>query len=183
MAKTITAEVVMGKISKFGTRGVKDTEGKWWDFEPDAVTFGEGATVSIEAATGAKKNKVTRFTVIKGGKSGGGSSAPTGGGGGRSGSGASGDYSEVNWNASVARAVEIVGLLLANDAVALGPKTAKPADRQAVILDVLDEITARCFTDIKERRPLKKAKELAEDLGEGSDEADEDGDDFSDDDL
>lgn len=180
MAKQITAEVVMGKISKFGTRGVKDTEGKWWDFEPDSVTFGEGAVVSIEAATGAKKNKVTRFTVIKGGK-GGGSSAPASSGGGRA--GPSGDYSEVNWNASVARAVEIVGLLLANDAVALGPKTAKPAERQAVILDVLDEITARVFTDIKERRPLKKAKEVAEDLGEGSDEDDADGDDFSDDDL
>lgn len=178
MAKQITAEVVMGKVSKFGTRGVKDTEGKWWDFQPDEVTFGEGAVIIIEAASGPKKNKVTKFTVKGKGQA---SSAPASSGGGRA--GASGDYSEVNWNASVARATEIVDMLLRHDAVALGAKTAKPAERQAVILDVLDEITARVFTDIKERRPLKKAKEVAEDLGEGADEDDADGDDFSDDDL
>lgn len=175
MAKQITAEVVMGKVSKFGTRGVKDTEGKWWDFQPDEVTFGEGAILIIEAASGPKKNKVTKFTVKGKGQA---SSAPAGGGGKSGGS----DYSEVNWNASVARATEIVDMLLRHDAVALGAK-GKPAERQAIILDVLDEITARVFTDIKERRPLKKAKEVAEDLGEGSDEDDADGDDFSDDDL
>lgn len=179
MAKQITAEVVMGKVSKFGTRGVKDMDGKWWDFQPDDVTFGEGAVLSIEAASGPKKNRVTKFKVISKGDSGGGRS----GGGSSSGGAKSGgaDYSEVNWNASVARATEIVDLLLRHDAIALGAKTAKPAERQAIILDVLDEITARVFTDIKERRPLKKAKEIEEDLGEAEDEAaDEDFDDSDD---
>lgn len=175
MAKQITVEIAMRKVSKFGTRGVKDTDGKWWDFEPDDVTFGEGAVLSIDAASGPKKNRVTKFKVIKGGKSGG-SSAPSGGGG-RSGGA---DYSEVNWNASVARATEIVDLLLRHDAVALGAKTAKPAERQAIILSVLDEITARVFTDIKERRPLKAAKEIEEDLGEAEAEDDEDFDDSGD---
>ena len=175
MAKQITAEVVMRKTNQFGKRGVKDTDGKWWDFEEDDVTFGQGAVLSIEAATGPKKNRVTKFKIIKGGRSGG-SSAPAGGG-----KAGGADYSEVNWNASVARATEIVDMLLRHDAVALGAKTAKPAERQAIILDVLDEITARVFTDIKERRPLKKAKEIEEDLGEAEDEdADEDFDDSDD---
>lgn len=177
MAKQITAEVVMRKAGQYGTRGVKDTEGKWWDFPDDQVNFGQGAVIIIEAASGPKKNRVQRFTVKGKGQA---SSAPASGGGR---AGPSGDYSEVNWNASVARATEIVDMLLRHDAIALGAKTAKPAERQAVILDVLDEITARVFTDIKERRPLKKAKEVAEDLGEGSDEDEPGDDDFSDDDL
>lgn len=175
MAKQITVEFVMRKTNQFGKRGVKDTDGKWWDFEPDDVDFDQGAVLSIEAATGQKKNRVTKFKVVKGGKGAG--SSPAGGGRG----GPSGDYSEVNWNAAVGRATEIVDILLRHDAIALGAKTAKPAERQAIILDVLDEITARVFTDIKERRPLKKAKEIEEDLGEAEDEdADEDFDDSDD---
>ena len=174
MPKQITAEVVMKREGKFpGVKGVKDTEGKWWDFPTDKVNFGDGAIIIIEGASGPKKNRVTRFTVKSNGSSGGGGgAAPSGGGK----AGPGGDYSEVNWNASVARAVEIVDLLLRHDAVALGAKTAKPADRQAIILDVLDEVTARVFTDIKERKPLKKSAEIAEDLGES------DGDDVGGDD-
>lgn len=181
MAKQITAEVVMRKAGQYGTRGVKDAEGKWWDFEDGKINFGQGAVISIESASGPKKNRVGKFTVISKGQAsgGGGSSAPSGGGR----AGPSGDYSEVNWNAGVARAVEIVDLLLRHDAVALGAKTAKPAERQAIILSVLDEITARVFTDIKERRPLKAAQEVAEDLGEGSSDDEIGDDDFSDDDL
>ena len=74
-------------------------------------------------------------------------------------------------------------ILLRHDAIALGAKTAKPAERQAIILDVLDEITARVFTDIKERRPLKKAKEIEEDLGEAEGEDADDGDFDDSDDL
>lgn len=164
MPKQITAEVVMRKAGQYGTRGVKDTEGKWWDFPDDKVNFGQGAVVSIESATGPKKNRVGKFTVVSKGQVEGGRQGGTFSYGGKA--GPSGDYSEVNWNASVARATEIVDLLLRHDAIALGAKTAKPAERQTIILDVLDEITARVYTDIKERRPLKKAKELAEDLGE-----------------
>ena len=102
MAKQITVEVVMRKTNSFGKKGVKDTDGKWWDFEPEDVDFEQGAVLSIEAATGPKKNRVTKFKVVKGGRSGG-SSAPAGGG-----KAGGVDYSEVNWNASVARATEIV---------------------------------------------------------------------------
>lgn len=166
MPKQITVESIAREPSpRDGQLGVKDQEGKWWNFPPDKVNFRRGAVVVIEGASGPRKNNVTRFSVKSAG--GGGYGGGSGGGAPRSGGGGGADYSEVNWNASVARAVEVVDLLLKHDAVALGPKTAKPADRQAVILDLVDEITARLFVDIKERKPLKKAKEVAGDLGEG----------------
>lgn len=179
MPKQITVESIARAPSpRDGQLGVKDQEGTWWNFPPDKVNFNRGAVVVIEGATGPRKNNVTRFSVKSAGGGGAGGGAQRSGGG-----GGSADYSEVNWNASVARAVEVVDLLLKHDAVALGPKTAKPADRQAVILDLVDEITARLFVDIKERKPLKKAKEVADDLGEGDGVEGIGDDDFGDDDI
>lgn len=182
MAKRIKVEVAMRKQSERSGQdgfGVKSEDGDWYHFVGvDRLDFTNGASVELTGLT--KKgttNLVKEWNVVKG-KTGGGGPAPASGGGNFK-AGPNDDYSEVNWNAATARAIEATDLLLKHDAVALGAKTAKPDDRKLVIMSVVSELTAYFFKEIKDRTALKEAAAIDEDLDESAtDEQDaEDSDD------
>lgn len=184
MSKRIVVEVAMRKKSERADRdgfGVKSKDGDWYHFiNVDRLDFSNEATVELtEYKTQGKTTLVKAWNVVKGGGSSGGRSAPAGGSGFKA--GPNNDYSEVNWNAATARAIEMADLLLKHDAIALGPKTAKPDDRKTLILSVVGELTAHFFKEIKDRTALKEAAAIEKDLDE-SDEG-ESGDDSDDGDF
>lgn len=152
--------------AKYGRRGIKAND-KWFDFDEKGNFdgIGRGTKLEIVAHTKDKRGKllVTKWKVVGGGAA----SGPSGTGG------KQGGYDAVDWNAATARAIETVGVLLAHDALALGAK-GKADDRRAIIVATIDELTAHFFTEGKERKSLKKAKEIERDLGTEEDEGLED---------
>ena len=184
MGKRITVEVAMRKPSERAGRdglGVKSKDGDWYHFiNVDKLDFGNDAVVELgDTLKKGQTTLVKSWNVVKGGNASGG--RPVGGAPGKA--GPSGDYSEVNWNAATARAIEMADLLLKHDAIALGPKTAKPDDRKTVILSVVGELTAHFFKEIKDRTALKEAAAIEKDLDEGDEGAGESDDDSDDGDF
>ncbi len=160
--------------AKYGTRGIKAND-KWYNFDEKGNFdgIGRGTKLEIVSHTKDKRGKllVTKWKIVGGGTSG--ASGSAGGNGGGNGGGKPGGYDAVDWNAATARAIETVGVLLAHDALALGAK-GKADDRRAIIIATIDELTAHFFTEGKERKSLKKAKEIERDLGTEEDEGLED---------
>lgn len=181
MASKIKVEVAMRKQSERAGQdgfGVKGEDGEWYHFiNVDSLDFTQGATVELtRVKRSGKTTIVSEWNVVKSTRNSGGGSAPAPASRGGFKAGPNNDYSEVNWNAATARAIEATELLLKHDAVALGAKTAKPNDRKLVIMSVVGELTAHFFKEIKARTALKDAAAIAEDLDEEETADEDDGD-------
>lgn len=58
---------------------------------------------------------------------------------------------KIQWQAARNAGIELLGVLLAHDAVPIGTKTTKPADRFDIAMAKLDELTEQFFLDVQER--------------------------------
>lgn len=162
----------MTREPKYGFYGIKVDGTDTWINVKDIDGLERGATVEADVVKGkgGKLYVKGEMKVSGGGAGKGGASGGKGGGG---------SYSNVDWNAATARAIEAADLLIRHDAAKLGAKT-KVEERKVAILDLIDELTVRFFKELTERNALKKAKEIDEDLGETEDEESDDlGDDES----
>ena len=176
MAKKFKVEAVSRTFNKkFGGYGVKVGDNEWINVKSiDGID--RGATISGDMFKKNGRPFLKNVKVL---------SAGNGGSGGYKGKGGGGNYGNVDWNASVARAIEAAELLLKHDAHALGAKS-KPAERKVAVLALVDELTVKFYKELSSKAPLKAEAEVDEDLEDGDDDEesddDSDGEDESDDD-
>lgn len=165
MNKTIRVEMAMRRV-KNGYHGIKDDNGNWYNIPDGKLNFGDGAVIVVTKGHKEKNWQIIdQWEVKKAGKYSGGSN---GGAGGNAGGTGKSNYNDddiaYRWATSHAR--DVTELLVNADALALGAK-GKVEERKTIILETIDELTARYYTAYKGRTALKKAADIDKDLGEG----------------